>query len=223
MEIEINLKVKLESPFTFGTGSSGGSTADKALLKNAAGRPIIPGSSLKGRVRQECERIIRALVIPWPTAWHCEPPYPDRMCKGPNFCPVCRIFGSPWHPGPVTFDNLSLAPVSREWRHFRGLEVTQLRSGVGINRKRLTSEENLLYTTEVYTPPSTLFYQGRIWGQVTERREAALLVAGIRSVLTIGGASSRGLGWWCCDLDTIIDNKSISIDALLEEVNQWSS
>ena len=89
MQVEIELKVTFDTPFSIGTGAMADSVADKPLIKDAGRRPVIPGSSLKGKVRHECERIIRALITPWPDRWKCEAHDPDRMCKGPDFCPVC--------------------------------------------------------------------------------------------------------------------------------------
>ncbi len=227
MQVEIELSATLETPFSIGTGAMADSVADKPLVKDAAGRPFIPGSSLKGQVRHKCERIIRALVVPWPGRWRCEAPYPDRMCRGPDLCPICRIFGSPWHPAPITFNNLTLTTIveepPRDWEQLRSVRATDIRLGVGINRSRNVTAEELLYSTETYVPPLALIYRGRIWGTLEERREVALLLAGLRSVVALGGGRSRGLGWWRLEIAVKLDGQPVSVYELLQELDQWSS
>lgn len=227
MQVEITLKVTFDSPFSIGTGAMADSVADKPLIKDARGCPVIPGSSLKGQVRHECERIIHALIPNFDQRWACRPPRPDDMCQDGSICPICRIFGSPWHPSPITFENLTLAtavePPPRGWERLRGVRTTDLRPGVGIGRKRGVAKEDLLYSTETYAPPPALVYHGRIWGALEERREVALLLAGLRSVPAIGGVRSRGLGWWRLGVAVRLDGQLAAVDELLQELGQWSS
>jgi hypothetical protein len=142
-------------------------------------------------------------------------------------CPICRIFGAPWHPGFVTFDNLTLATVvedpPRGWERLHSLRATDLRPGVGMDRKRGVAEEDLLYTAETYAPPPALVYRGCIWGSLEERREVALLLAGLRSIPALGGARSRGLGWWQAGVMVSLDGQPAAVDELLQELHQWSS
>ncbi len=227
MQIEIDLKVILDTPFSIGTGAMADSVADKPLIKDAEGRPVIPGSSLKGLVRHECERIIRSLIPTFEDQWPCHPPLAKDMCKADSLCPVCRIFGSPWYPAPITFENLILATESgeppRTWKELHSLRKTNLRFGVGINRSRNVVAEDLLYSTETYAPPQALVYQGRIWGTLRERREVALLLAGLQSVLAIGGDRSRGLGWCQIEVAVTLDGQSVPPSELLQELGQWSN
>jgi len=203
------------------------SIADKPLVKDAGGRPIIPGSSLKGLVRHECERIIRSLIPTYDEQWACHPPLAQNMCKTNPLCPVCRVFGSPWQPAPVTFDNLVLTMESenppRTWQNLSGVRRTELRFGVGVNRSRNVVAENLLFSTETYVPPQVLVYQGRIWGMLEERREVALLLAGLQSVSALGGDRSRGLGWCHIEVRVTLDDSPVLPNELLQELDQWSN
>ncbi len=227
MQIEINLKVTLDTPFSIGTGAMADSITDKPLIKDADGRPIIPGSSFKGLVRHECERIVRSIIPTFDDQWGCRPPLAQNMCKTDPICPVCRIFGSPWYPCPITFDNLILAAEGettfRKWKELLGIRKTNLRFGVGINRSRNVVTEDLLYSTETYAPPQALVYQGRIWGTLRERREVALLLAGLQSISAIGGERSRGLGWCQTEVAVTMDDQPVSPDELLQELDQWSN
>jgi len=66
---------------------------DMPVLTDPNGQPYIPGSSLKGRVRAEAERIARqkGMVV-------CYPPKVDNMCGSKGninaLCICCRIFGT---------------------------------------------------------------------------------------------------------------------------------
>ncbi len=225
MRIEIGLKVTLDTPFSIGTGAMADSIADKPLIKNAEGWPIIPGSSLKGLIRHECERIIRSLIPTFDDQWSCRPPLAQNMCKTGSICPVCRIFGSPWYPAPIIFDDLVLATENEEppraWKELHRLRKTNLRFGVGINRSRNVVAEDLLYAAETFAPPQALVYQGRIWGTLGERREVALLLAGLQSASAIGGDRSRGLGWCQIEVALTLDGQSVSPSELLQELDQW--
>jgi len=308
MQVEIDLKAIFDTPLNIGTGTLAESIADKPLVKDANRRPLIPGSTLKGKVRHECERIIRALK-----KWNCEAPYPDRMCKESKFmfswdevpgndeerlkevlaekyyidgvknakiekidakiiristnglsnslklndertevefeidndtiikfiakqennnlniysgiCPICQIFGSPWHPSPIIFDNLTPEIMAkappRNWKQLHGIRATDLRTGVGINRERGVAEDELLYSTETFNPHPALVYQGCIKGSLQERKEVALLLAGLRSVPALGSSRSRGLGWWHLEISVKLDGQSIPVDELLQEVGKW--
>jgi len=227
MHVEIDLKAMFDTPFSIGTGAMADSIADKPLVKDAGGRPVIPGSSLKGIVRHECERIIRSLIPAFDNLWSCHPPHAKNMCKADPLCPICRIFGSPWRAAPLTFDNLVLATESekqsRTWKELRSVRETGIRFGVGINRSRKVVAEELLYSTETYAPPQALVYRGRIWGKLGERREVALLLAGLRSVSTLGGVRSRGLGWCQIEVIVALDGMAVPPDELLQELDQWSN
>jgi len=190
---------------------------------------------LKGKVRHECERIARALIPNFEQCWPCHPPQPKDMCRGepstPDWqeavCPICRIFGAPWHPAPITFTNLELtttagSPGPRGWDQLHSVRTTDLRTGVGINRRRGVAEERLLYATETYGPPLALLYRGRIWGTLEERREVALLLGGLRSITALGGARSQGLGWCQVEATVRLDNQPASVEELLQELDQWS-
>jgi CRISPR/Cas system CSM-associated protein Csm3 (group 7 of RAMP superfamily) len=225
MQVEIDLEAIFDTPLNIGTGTLAESIADKPLVKDANRSPLIPGSTLKGKVRHECERIIRVLIVPWPEDWDCKAPYPDQMCRDSNICPICRIFGAPWHPSPIIFENLTLEIAAkgplRNWKQLHSIRGTDLRTGVGINRERGVAEDELLYSTETFCPHPALVYQGHIKGSLQERKEVALLLAGLRSVPALGGSRSRGLGWWHLELSVKLDGQSTPVDELLQEVGKW--
>jgi CRISPR/Cas system CSM-associated protein Csm3 (group 7 of RAMP superfamily) len=223
--VELQVTVQIETPLNIGSGALADALADKPLVRDAQGCPLIPGSALKGKVRHECERIARALISPW--LWACEPPLADKMCRD-NPCPICRVFGAPWHPSPLTFDDLVLnlhkeLKAPSDWGRLRTVQAVALRPGVGISRTRGVAEDQLFFSLETYQPPSALFFQGLIWGTVAEKGEVSLVLAGLRAVKTLGGARSRGLGW--CRFETAVswEGKPQDDQAMRQELSAWLS
>ncbi len=208
MRIRLELQVELDTPFNVGSGAMGGSVADKPLLRDFQELPMVPASSLKGRLRHECERLARALGQEC-----CHPPDPDKMCQGQwpdEFCPICRLFGSPWHISPLFFSDLKVpgtggTPPPR----------SALRYGVALSRHRRVAEEKLLYTTEIFGPVTLA---GTIEGKVSEEG-LALLLAGLDFLFALGGGKSGGLGWCRLEtrayrLDDDLSEEEISLDEI---------
>jgi CRISPR/Cas system CSM-associated protein Csm3 (group 7 of RAMP superfamily) len=234
LQVNLDIQVIFQSQFNVGSGALADSLADKPALKDAAQLPIVPGSSLKGRARHECERIVRALTGQENRV--CHGPMAETMCplgrldKWPTeeACPVCRIFGSPWLPAVAQFSDLRW----EFWDDFAGKSPpgTALRYGVSIGRTRRVAEEHKLFTTEAFAPTKTTTYTGHIRGNfpddTTERHgQVGLLVTGLRGITSLGGARSRGMGW--CQITVtpaeIFDGQGhlMDDDQLKEGLKQW--
>lgn len=220
MQVEIDVRVELESPLHIGSGSLADSLADKPIIKDARGLALVPGSALKGKVRHAAEQIARGLG-----RRVCDAPYPDRMCKADNLCLVCRIFGAPEHPAAIRFGSLTLEPADA-WPKDRGwasLFDSDVRAGVGLSRARRTAQEDLLYTVETWRGSPALTLRGAVRGELAEIREAALLAAALRAVRTLGGNRSRGLGW-CSIVPTVrLDGIEQDVATLIKELAAWTS
>lgn len=152
---------------------------DMPILKDHNGKPYIPGSSLKGKVRSEAERIARASGITV-----CFPPQTDSMCKD-TLCICCQIFGSPKKAGKIKFrDAFCTNPPER----------TIARPGIGMDRKTGTSARGALFEIEG-VPAGTTFNFEIILENLTDE-ELKLFKAALKSVQdsALGGQSSRGFG-----------------------------
>ncbi|MBL7183260.1 MAG: hypothetical protein ISS50_02295 [Anaerolineae bacterium] len=203
MHVKIEVTLMFSTPFNVGTGALAGTVADKPMLKDAWRVPYVPGSSFKGKLRHECEKIVRALTETDDTV--CYSPNADTMCpqrRPPEdpYCPVCRVFGSPWYPAPFTFSDLRLRDDLYGFFFKRAAALkTRTRFGVGISRRRGVAQEDLLYTTEVWPQDlDKLVFTGCVEGEIASRRElwqVALILAGMRSLYALGGGKSRGMGW----------------------------
>ncbi|HLB49398.1 MAG TPA: RAMP superfamily CRISPR-associated protein [Anaerolineales bacterium] len=207
MQVTINVEAAFASPFVVGTGALADSPADKPTAKDGWGRPIIPGSSLKGRLRHTCEELVRALVGEDVV---CHGPGADRTCPydpalkgfGADYCPVCQVFGastrrSPFHFSDLHWKLLGTAPPE-QW------PPTELRPGVSIRRSRRVAEEGRLFLVETFGRPresgsAEVVYVGKIVGHMPDDDPhrlgyVGLLLAGLRTMTSLGGARSRGLG-----------------------------
>ena len=160
---------------------------DMPILKDTQGQPYIPGSSLKGKVRSEAERIARkeGKTI-------CMPPDTKRMCgtTAPgNLCICCRIFGT-------AGENISVASKVRFRDAYPNVRVSETltRTGIAMDRGTGTVARGALYSIEGI-PSGTKFG----FEMVTEnlaQDEWKLLKAAIGSFIDagLGGSVSRGMG-----------------------------
>ena len=164
---------------------------DRSVEVDETGMPFIPASSFRGRLRAHLERLLKAVGEKV-----CHAPRPDSMCPHagwPAFCRACRIFGSPWRLSAVTFIPLTLAESQR-----LSLEPLSfpLRTGVGINRRLNTVEEQRLFVLETVpqeVKAHSLVFEGQIEGWL-EREDIGWLIAGLRTLTHLGGGKGRGLG-----------------------------
>lgn len=203
-----------------GTGVTG---TDLPVVRDAVGKPYIPGSSFKGALRAYVESVMRTV----PGGRACDPLDESSVCvkrdtiqdwqrrrrlpEGASdhlsdeqlavnvyeeSCDACRLFGSPWLASKVNIRDLLVDENS--W--FGQFEI---RNGVAIDRDTETAGAGLLYDFEVVAA-GTLFgceivtENARDW-------ELGLLMAGLRPFergdAVLGGARSRGLGMVKIDWD----------------------
>jgi CRISPR-associated Csx10 family RAMP protein len=213
MTTRIELSLTFDGPFNVGAGALGGSLADKSLTRDARGLPMVPASAFKGRLRHEIERLVPTLRPHAPPP--CASPLPETMCQGDQEpCPVCRLFGSPWYIGKLTFTDFTLTEPA-----FLTTEEAppgDLRYGVGLSRQRRVAEDKLLYTTEVFLPGTPITLSGTLSGDLDEQ-ELALVRAGLDSLFTIGGGKTKGLGWFDLTINVHEEPEPASAPHVLEK------
>lgn len=208
----MQLKIELEALSAICVGSTADVQSvgvDKGTARDGDQKLIIPGSTLKGRLRWECERIARALD--WEV---CDAPRPDNMCpyhwhhRGTNedrFCDVCQIFGATAKRSPLRFHdatlkedaNLRNTPILQRGKgvNERRPFDAQIRPGVSISRERRVAFSERLFFTETSAPNARFRFELTIEGENLDAKHLALLLAAIRSLSLVGGGRSRGLGW----------------------------
>ena len=167
-------------------GDSGASEvgADKSTIKTSDGKLYIPASTLKGIWRHACEAIAPSMGD------HsvCNSPRAEKMCLD-NHCIICQIFGSPTLESRIVISDLKLD-------NDLGIDSTEIRSGVTINRNRRVAEDHRLYFTETSLPNAEFEFSGDIIidGKITDE-QIKLLSAGLNYIHAIGSGKTRGLGW----------------------------
>lgn len=218
MHVSIRASARFETPLHIGSGVTGESAALKPLLKDDLGRPYLPGSSLKGVLRHEAERLVRALAGENAV---CRAPRAETMCpqwpRFGEFCPVCRTFGS-----PALFSTFHFGDLRADVADAEAITSTALRCGVGVSRYRSAAAENLLYTTEVVSAAPMVPFSGDIEGDVPESEgngPLALLLAAIGALRMVGGGRSRGLGW----LKLEVTAPPLTPVQIKEELKRWLS
>ena len=162
---------------------------DLPVIRDVRGVPYVPGSSIKGRVRAEAERIARSMGYEV-----CEAPNPDNMCGSKvdseeRLCIICKIFGTAGkkfaRASKVKFrDAFPLGEVERE----------EVRTGVSLDRETGAVYKGMLYTVEA-VPAGTRFGLEVVADNLTDE-ELRILNAAFKSVedTCLGGQSSRGFG-----------------------------
>ncbi|MEI8165884.1 MAG: RAMP superfamily CRISPR-associated protein [Chloroflexales bacterium] len=187
-ELRIALTITTLTPLSVGAGSSSGSRADKSVIRDGYGRPIIPGSQLKGKVRHAAEALVQGLGMPSQSHFDDD--------ASPTNC-IRQLFGSPQVRSPLRFADLTarlgdlFTPVQNRQM------LSQLRPSVAISRRRGTAEDERLLLQE--TVPQGLVFSAddAISGHLgaDELPAVALLWAALKFSPRWGGAKSRGLGW----------------------------
>lgn len=216
------LTLKLETETAFHTLGPGETLPliDRMLQVDPAGRPMIPGSSVRGRVRAHLERLLKATGRPV-----CKPPQPAQTCPHhpglqsqlaalpEPYCLACRIFGSVWRDSTVNFTDFHLAPtVSAE-----AAAVTE-RISVSINRKLNSAQAERLFTSQTTGPGQPLTFYGEV-ELFLERLELGWLLAGAKMVNYLGGGKARGLGKVRLTPDSLRRWEATSRSWHLEEAN----
>ncbi len=195
-----------QTALRIGAGRSNAvSGSDLPVLRDAVGRPFIPGASLKGALRARAEALIqavgghvrdfqaleddlqnnfRAIITDAATDDQAKA---DSIWRDSTL--IDRTFGAPWVAGRLFLRDAPVEEASWFGQH-------EVRNGVGLNRDTETAEENILYNYEV-TPAGTQF-AFRLTLENAEDWQLGmtllLLKPWQRGEVAIGGFRSRGLG-----------------------------
>ena len=207
----VHARLVFETGWRIGSGREGHTYSDLGVLLDPYGQPVLPGSSLKGKLRSTCEQLASALGLTAcmldrkATGVNCvsdvnyhrevRSEYAKVLSSdlatrlrwiGEHTCDVCKLFGSPLFASRLRISDGHL----EDWPG-----IVEVRDGVVIDRDSQTAVDGLKYDYEV-VPAGTSF---RITIEVDNPTEAdeALLGAALfewAAGSAIGGFTSRGLG-----------------------------
>lgn len=193
-KLELKLSVCFTSKWRVGAGE-GSFIVDRLIQRDSRAMPYIPGSALKGVIRESCEKLSRSLGFPEPADPHKvkieSPEFFGPLDQAPS--PVDRLFGNKYEEGGLFFrdarlpDDAVLPPFFFQTR-------------TRINRKLGTVRDAHLFSSQ-YAMPLKLtttisgWHQGLV-GMLDEDPPYAyaILIAAIKMVDRIGGDKSAGSG-----------------------------
>lgn len=202
--VRITYLLTFEAPFHFGTGMRQG-VVDRIVARDADGYLYVPGSTLKGTLRERCEQLAKLLSL------QSREPHDEVNALAefdPNMDIVARIFGSRVYPGKLYFDDASLIAEHQQFfdhtelrlrsKYRRGQVETRTQSS--LSRRTRTARAGMLYTSEWGL--RALQFEGAIYGtlegfafrEVSGTYSLVLLVAGLHAVDHVGGNTSTGGG-----------------------------
>lgn len=210
-KLRIVAAMVFDTAWRIGSGHEGETMSDLGTLRAPEGQPILPGSSLKGRLRSTCESLAHALSLSacmlnqTASGVNCasdvdyyrtvRDKYRVSSRRGlqsqmkwidDHTCDVCRLFGSPVRAGRLRIGD----GILREWA-----DVVQVRDGVVIDRDSHTAVTGLKYDYEVIPPGSR--FEIVIDVENPDDQDLALVGAALFEWCSgsgIGGFTSRGLG-----------------------------
>jgi len=215
MELRIAVTITSRTPVSVGAGGSVGTLADKSIVRDGWGRPIIPGSQVKGKLRWAAEQLLRGLGqdIPAPFEGAAREELPTL---------VRDLFGSPRQRSPLFFADLP--GVIGEPEQIAALRDSpeqrrsQIRPSVALDRQRRTAAEKLLVFQETALETTRFHSERAIIGRVGSLDHVALLWVAAGLSTRWGGAKSRGLGWAEVRARVWVDDNERSADQLREDV-----
>lgn len=184
--------------------------SDLPVIKDALGRPLIPGSSFKGALRSRVESFLRGIVgsdrklvanpaiedewsITATEMKKLKEQYTNDLALTEAILQqtdlVSSLFGSPWIASKFQVRDLTVQPDAWFGQY-------QERDGVSINRDTETAADGKLYDFQV-VPAGTPF-EFKAVVENAEDWELGLLTIGLHQFETeqipLGGGRSRGLG-----------------------------
>jgi CRISPR-associated protein Csm3 len=214
--------IQAETGLHIGTGNSSldPSATDSPVIRDALGKPFIPGSSFKGALRSHLERIVRGLGRD--TLRACDP-LASPCISNDDFNEIKKKAEIGAKDGGqinrVKYDGFLTAEIENrscdvcglfgsnyvaahtlirdlfidtEWQAVR----VELRDGVGIDRDTETARQGVKYDFEVV--PALTRFKLEIAVENARAELLGLLAIGLREMeqgrVSIGGKTTRGLG-----------------------------
>lgn len=211
--LEIEVEISFKSKWHCGSGE-GGVLVDRLLSRDSRGLPYVPGSTLKGVVRESCEKLSRALRFPEP----CDPHLWDIQ-KNPGLfsplrevrSPVDAVFGNKYEEGGIIFRDARLDEKTGPRQFFSQTRARRY-------RRLGTTAEKQLFSSE-YAVPLTLkttiggHHRHLVCFEPPDAEDPeyppygySLLVAGILGVERLGGDKSTGSGSVTLRIESFVYN-----------------
>lgn len=212
----LKVSIHFNNNFIVGSGYGVAGYLDDTVMKDENGLPYLPGTTLKGNIRQACVDIakIAGIMVYDTSAKELKALLgAGKDLSDPRaFSPITQIFGSPYLPAGFEFYSAYMAAGAAESDWARQMliwsETHNELTETGI------AKPDHLFSHEVacYQLPLSGTAQPFWFPIIPKRNEVsaeavALLVAGIRFVDRIGAKKSRGKGGVTLRIHTAADGK----------------
>jgi CRISPR-associated RAMP protein (TIGR02581 family) len=194
--------------------------SDLPVIKDALGRPFIPGSSFKGALRSRLESFLRGILggdrklvanpaneKEWSLTSEEITDLKNRHTDDDEMLTteilnqtdlISKLFGSPWLASKFQVRDLTVEPDSWFGQY-------QERDGVAIDRDTETAADGKLYDFQVV--PAATPFEFHAVVENAEDWELGMLMVGLHQFETeqipLGGGRSRGLGVVRLDIDAM--------------------
>lgn len=237
--IHLTYDLAFQAPFHCGTGLRAG-LLDRTIVRDHNGKLYVPGSTIKGNVREQCELLARLYEELDEERKMIASPHDEKialLALGRPRTMITRIFGSHNTPGLLNFNDArqeesperrerkqSLSPQEREEELQRDKLSdiqTEVYTQARLDRLTRTAVEGALYTSE-FGGKGNLF-KGSItgWLECLEVEEGGatysllLLLAGLHMVERLGANKSVGRGRCTCTVT------GLRVNGQVYEQAQW--
>ncbi len=146
-DLELFYGLKLQGRWHFGSGLERGSL-DRANLRDGRGLPYIPGSHVKGKIREQCEWLCRLLELPVFDPHSLDEKSAQRFgIEARPGNPVERLFGTRYRGGTLTVSHAAATgPEAVRLRDSRGGSLPLRR--VSMNRGLGRARDQRLFSAE---------------------------------------------------------------------------
>jgi CRISPR/Cas system CSM-associated protein Csm3 (group 7 of RAMP superfamily) len=202
-QISIDLEIILSGKWHSGSGE-GGFLTDRLIRRDSRNRPYVPASTLRGVVREQCERLSRTLGLP-----ECSDPHSRdgtwHQHVSHLWSPVDRLFGTKYTPSTLYFQDAKMQE--------QPLVSTMTISRTAMYRVLGTGRDKHLFQTE-YANSAVLGTKIRGWHEdlATLDEESlpvdyVLLLLGLQSVDRLGGDKSTGKGSCEIQVNNVVYNQ----------------
>ena len=215
--------LELVTPLRISSGYAS-DTTDAPFMRDYDGTPYIPGSSLRGAIRSEVERVLAGVGEETTGIRYCtlfeknscdekirkdldeskekeEPIDNDVLIKlaEKHLCDVCKLFGSTVYASRLIIEDAVPKTTGIEAAKSR----LRIRDGVGIDRDTGSAVDGAKFDYEVIEPGAgcPLFCFRMVAENVTDpdRKLIDLILNLLKQGLYVGGKRTGGLGRSCCE------------------------
>lgn len=227
--LELSYDLVFTTPFHSGTGLRAG-LIDRSVVRDHAGYLYVPGSTIKGVLRQHCEELSRLYeILDEEMQTLIASPHDAQIALWTRgyFPPmITRIFGSRDVPGGLFFDDARQTEAEKQLYvdekgkgKYQSLQ-TELATQVRLDRPTRIAVPGALYTSEFGS--KDILLHGEITGwleclRIEDIMEPAptysllLLLTGLHLLESLGGNRSTGKGHCRCEIKKLMyDNVEVS-------------